>query len=58
MRPLVIRGAELHCKQQHTPFDGRATAVAPIVTLVRANIVMRDGPPVGLPGSGQIVSRG
>jgi dihydroorotase-like cyclic amidohydrolase len=46
----VIRDAELHSKNHVTPYDGRATKGAPVATIVRGRIVMRDGELVGAPG--------
>jgi dihydroorotase len=39
----VIRDDELHSKNHVTPFDGTATKGAPVATVVRGRIVMRDG---------------
>jgi len=43
----VIRDDELHSKNHVTPFDGTATKGAPVATIVRGQIVMRDGEVVG-----------
>jgi allantoinase len=45
----VIRDDELHSKNHVTPFDGRKTKGAPVATIVRGRIVMRDGELVGTP---------
>jgi dihydroorotase len=57
-RDGVIRGADLHAKHGLTPFEGRATLGAPVATVVRGEIVMRDGRLLGEPGNGRLVSRG
>ena len=54
----VIRAADLHGKHQLTPFDGRATVGAPVATVIRGKVVMRDGQLTGQPGWGRLVSRG
>ena len=46
-REGVIRDADLHSKNHVTPFDGRKTKGAPVATIVRGRIVMRDGELVG-----------
>jgi dihydroorotase len=43
----VIRDDELHSKNHVTPFDGDKTKGAPVATIVRGQIVMRDGELVG-----------
>jgi dihydroorotase len=43
----VIRDDELHSKNHVTPFDGRRTKGAPVATIVRGRVVMRDGQLVG-----------
>ena len=43
----VIRDDELHSKNHVTPFDGRKTKGAPVVTIVRGQVIMRDGQIVG-----------
>jgi dihydroorotase-like cyclic amidohydrolase len=43
----VIRDDELHSKNHVTPFDGTPTKGAPVATIVRGQIVMRDGEVVG-----------
>jgi dihydroorotase len=50
----VIREDELHSKNHITPFDGDRTKGAPVATIIRGRIVMRDGQLVGEPG-GRIV---
>jgi allantoinase len=46
----VIRDDDLHSKNHVTPFDGRPTKGAPVATIVRGRIVMRDGELLGNPG--------
>jgi len=43
----VIRDDDLHSKNHVTPFDGDRTKGAPVATIVRGQIVMRDGELVG-----------
>ena len=43
----VVRDDELHSKNHVTPFDGRKTKGMPVATIVRGQIVMRDGELVG-----------
>jgi dihydroorotase len=50
----VIREAELHGKNNPTPFDGHKTRGQAVATVVRGKIVMRDGELLGEP-SGRIV---
>jgi dihydroorotase len=51
-----IRAAELHGMNNHSPFEGRATVGAPVMTIVRGRIVVRDRGLVGEPGWGRQVS--
>ena len=53
----TIRGADLHGKHPLTPFEGRPTVGAPVATIIRGHIVVRDGSFAGEPGSGQLVRR-
>ena len=43
----VIRDDDLHSKNHVTPYDGDKTKGAPVATIVRGQIVMRDGELVG-----------
>ena len=43
----VIRDDELHSKNHVTPFDGDQTEGAPVGTIVRGQIIMREGEVVG-----------
>lgn len=54
-RPGRIAGGRLHSRSRITPFEGRATCGAPVMTLVRGRIVMRDGVVVGEAGWGRPV---
>lgn len=57
-RESTIRGAALHAKHPLTPFEGMATVGAPVSTVVRGRVVMRDGELVAEHGSGRLLSRG
>lgn len=51
----VIHGAELHSlRSRFTPFEGRRTVGAPVVTIVRGRVVMRDGMVVDAAGWGRM----
>jgi dihydroorotase len=54
-RPGTVRAAELHGKNNLSPFEGRATLGAVAATIVRGRIVVRDGVLLGQPGWGQPV---
>jgi len=56
-REGVIREDELHSKNHVTPFDGRKTKGAPVATIVRGRIVMRDGALVGESGGRMVRPR-
>jgi dihydroorotase len=43
----VIRDADLHSKNVVTPFEGHKTKGQPVATIVRGQIIMRDGQIVG-----------
>lgn len=53
--PGVIRAAELHGKNNQTPFEGWPTKGAAVATIVRGRIVMRGGELLGEPGWGRRV---
>lgn len=53
----TVRAADLHGLNNHSPFEGRATVGAPVATIVRGRVAMRDGALVGQPGWGSAVSR-
>ena len=48
-RTGVIEAARMHGKNNHNPFEGRRTTGEAVATIVRGQIVMRDGELVGLP---------
>jgi dihydroorotase len=51
----TIRGAALHSeKSRFTPFEGMETVGAPVATIVRGRIVMRDGQVLDAPGWGRM----
>jgi dihydroorotase len=52
-RAGTIRAADLHGKNNLSPFEGRATKGAVVATIVRGRIVVRDSELVGVPGWGQ-----
>jgi len=52
----VIEASRLHGRNPLTPFEGRRTQGAPIATIVRGRVVMRDGELVGHP-QGVVVGR-
>ena len=56
-RPGAVRADALHGLNNHSPFEGRATIGAPVTTIVRGRIVVRDGALVAEPGTGRAVSR-
>ncbi len=43
----VIRDDDLHSKNHVTPFDGTPTKGAPVATILRGRILMRDGEVIG-----------
>ena len=49
-REGVIHGAELHGRSDLTPWEGRRTLGAAVATIVRGEVVMRDGELLGTPG--------
>ncbi len=58
-RPGTVRADGLHGLNNLSPFEGRATIGAPVTTIVRGRIVVRDGELVGDAGWGAAVpSRG
>jgi dihydroorotase len=54
-RPGTIRAADLHGKNNLSPFEGRAARGAVVATIVRGRIVVRDGQLVGQSGWGRAV---
>ncbi len=55
-RPGVVHAAQLHGKNNRSPFEGRPTRGAPVATVVRGRIVMRDGELLARPGWGRAVN--
>ena len=55
-REGVIDQARLHGKEPATPFHGRQTVGAPVATILRGRVVMRDGQLVGTP-TGRVATR-
>jgi len=55
-REGVIDQARLHGKEPVTPFHGRQTVGAPVATILRGRVVMRDGQLVGTP-TGRVATR-
>ena len=55
-RTGTISEAEMHGKNNLNPFEGHQTMGAPVATVVRGRIQMRDGELVGEPGWGRVVS--
>lgn len=53
----VIRDDELHSKNHVTPYDGTRTSGAPVATIVRGRIVMRDGALHGNPAGRMVRPR-
>jgi len=52
----VIEEPRLHGKNNMTPFEGRRTRGGAVATVVRGNVVMRDGELIG-PPRGRMVTR-
>jgi dihydroorotase (multifunctional complex type) len=57
-REHTIHAADLHGKHQISPFDGRAVTGWPVATVVRGQVVMRDGDIAAQPGYGRLITRG
>lgn len=57
-REGVISADRLHGKNNATPFEGWRTRGAPVATIVRGRVVMRDGQLLAEPGWGRPVTRG
>jgi dihydroorotase len=53
----TIRGSTLHSKGNATPFEGMETVGLPVFTLVRGNVVMKNGTVTGAAGLGRRVLR-
>ena len=54
----AIKGSALKSNSDYSAFEGWEVTGWPVVTLRRGEIVFRDNEVVGLPGSGELVSRG
>ena len=55
---LQLQEERLHSKQKKTPFSGWGVKGVPILTMVRGQVVMKDGEVIGKPGSGMLLSSG
>jgi allantoinase len=53
----VIEAAKLHSKQKHTPFEGLKVKGMPILTMVRGEVIVKDGQVMGKPGYGKFITR-
>jgi dihydroorotase-like cyclic amidohydrolase len=53
----VIEAAKLHSKQKHTPFEGFKVKGMPILTMVRGEVIVKDGQVIGKPGYGKFIPR-
>jgi dihydroorotase-like cyclic amidohydrolase len=56
-REETIRDADIVSKCKWSPFDGRTFKGAPVMTLVRGNVVMEDGEVCAEAGLGEPVQR-
>jgi len=56
-REATIRGEGLRSKSKITPFEGLRTRGAPVCTIVRGRVVMREGRLEGQPGWGRMLTR-
>lgn len=52
-KPFQIRGEDLQTIQKITPYEGMEGKGAPVMTMVRGEIVYEDGQVVGKPGYGE-----
>ena len=55
-KPFHIRGEDLHTIQKITPYEDMKGKGAPVLTMVRGEIVYEDGGVVGKPGYGEFQS--
>jgi dihydroorotase-like cyclic amidohydrolase len=46
-RPMTIRNEDQFSKAKNTPFAGLTVDATPVLTLLRGNVIMRDGKPMG-----------
>ena len=49
-RPMQIRDEEQESKARHTPFNGWTVPATPVLTLLRGQVIARDGKIVSRPG--------
>lgn len=56
-REVTISQALLHHGADYTPYEGLKVTGWPVTTIVRGQVVVRDGEPVGRPGPGRHVAR-
>ena len=52
-KEFEIKGENIHSKQKVTAFEGFKVKGAPLITVVRGEIVMEDGVVIGQPGYGE-----
>ena len=52
----TIRGERLHSRQRHTPLEGTSLRGAPVVSILRGSVIMRDGELLG-DARGRLVTR-
>jgi len=52
-KEFEIKGENIHSKQKVTAFEGFKVKGAPLITVVRGEIVMEDGVVIGKPGYGE-----
>ena len=52
----AIDAGKLHSKHKHTPFDGLKVKGIPILTIVRGEVIMKNGEVIGKPGYGKFVA--
>jgi len=55
-KPFHIRGEDLHTIQKITPYEGIKGKGAPVLTMVRGEIIYEDGQVVGKRGYGEFQS--
>jgi dihydropyrimidinase len=53
---MVIRNENLHHAVDYTPYEGRTVTGWPVLTMVRGEVVCRDGSLVAAPGHGRFVA--
>lgn len=55
-KDYVIEAEKLHSKHKHTPYDGLKVKGAPVLTMVRGEVIVEDGKVFGKPGYGKFVT--